>query len=79
MNLPGLKVPLIDHLRLFQKKYAYSNAALGVVLAAFGWGASHWSTVHIDDLMSGRVRLSDAEEEFITQALLTAFYTYNSL
>ena len=76
-NFPTMP-EIIDQLRLYKKKLAYSNAQVGAAMAAVGWGGTNWSTVHIYELMNGVVQPTDQEIEFIKIFLLRMFYAYNT-
>jgi len=68
---------IIDQLRLYKKKAAYTNAQVATAMAGVGWDVTAWSEVHVAALMLGTVQPTEAEIEFIKIFLLRMFYAYN--
>ena len=68
---------IIDQLRQHKIKSSLNNTTLAAQMAAWGWGTSTWSAVHVTALMNGTVQPTEDEIEFIQRFLLNRFYVYN--
>lgn len=75
-NLPTVP-EIIDQLRWYKVKAGLTNATTATAMATFGWGTSHWSTLHVAALMNGTAQPTEVEKEFIILFLQDRFYAYN--
>lgn len=74
MNYPNVGVSTLQQLRYYKAKNGYTDAQVATLLAVFGW---KWQEDHIADLMDGRVKPTEVEEEFFKRFLLYKFWEYN--
>lgn len=74
MNYPSVGASEIQQLRQYQAKNSYTDAQVAELMTVFGWT---WSETHVADLLNGRLKPTETEQEFIKRFMLNKFFDYN--
>ncbi len=69
-------VATVEQLRRHMAKDALTTATLVTALDSFS-GVT-WQTALIDDVLDGRKKFTEYQDQVITRYLLDAFYDYNN-